>query len=289
MKHKSILITGGAGFIGSALARNLIKDNEVTSLDNYFSGSELNHIEGVEYIKGNVAEIDSILKNKKYDLIYHLGEYARVEQSYDDYSFVKDFNIISFSSMLDFAKKSNSKIIYSGSSTKFGSYFGDETDSPYSWSKKKNTEHLKLYSEWFGLDYAITYFYNVYGEGEINKGKYSTVVAKFLESYKNNEEALKVVSPGTQTRNFTHIEDIVSALVIIGEKGSGDDYGIGSDESYSILDLADMVGLPIKMEKERRGNRLDGDLITEKTKKLGWECKKNLKDYIQNFKSNLKD
>ena len=155
--------------------------------------------------------------------------------------------------------------------------------------KEKNTEHLKLYSEWFGLDYAITYFYNVYGEGEINKGKYSTVVAKFLESYKNNEKTLKVVSPGTQTRNFTHIDDIVSALVIIGEKGSGDDYGIGSDESYSILDLAAMVGLPIKMEKERRGNRLDGDLITEKTKKLGWECEKNLKDYIQNFKSNLKD
>ncbi len=289
MKGKRVLITGGAGFVGSALAKNLSEHNKVVSLDNYFTGSKLNHSDKVNYIEGDIKDIKNIFINEPFDLIYHLGEYSRVEQSYKDYDFVNRFNILNFSYILDFSKEKDAKLIYSGSSTKFAVYDSEETHSPYSWSKKKNTEHLQLYAKWFGLDYAITYFYNVYGEGEINTGKYSTVVAKFLECFKNNSDYIEVVEPGTQKRYFTHIEDVISALVLVGESGQGDGYGIGSDEAYTILELAEMIGLPIKMSPKRRGNRMDAELIVKKTKALGWKCRNNLEDYIKDIKKSFKN
>jgi len=289
MKDKNILITGGAGFVGSALAKTLSEHNKVISLDNYFTGSKLNHLEKVAYVEGDVKDIQNIFINESFDLIYHLGEYSRVEQSYKDYDFVNRFNILNFSCILDFSKDKDAKLIYSGSSTKFALYDAEDTHSPYSWSKKKNTEHLQLYAKWIGLDYAITYFYNVYGEGEINTGKYSTVVAKFLESYKSKSDCVTVVEPGTQKRYFTHINDVVSALVLVGESGRGDGYGIGSDEPYTILELAEMIGLPIKMSPKRRGNRMDAELVIEKTKALGWQCKNSLENYITEMKKSFQD
>lgn len=288
MKNKKILITGGAGFIGSALAKTLTEHNKVVSLDNYFTGSKSNHIEKVTYIDGDVKDIQNIFVNEDFDLIYHFGEYSRVEQSYEDYDFVNRFNILNFSKILEFSKKKDAKLIYSGSSTKFGIYNLGDTHSPYSWSKKKNTEHLRLYAEWFGLNYAITYFYNVYGEGEISTGKYSTVIAKFLESYRNNFDHIEVVEPGTQKRYFTHIDDVISALILVGESGRGDDYGVSSDKFYTILEVAEMIGLPIKMSPKRRGNRMDAELVLEKTKALGWQCKNNLEDYIKEMKKSTK-
>lgn len=281
MKDKNILVIGGAGFIGSHLCEELVKSNNVTSLDNYLTGTIDNHIDGVTYLKGNSSDINVKCCSLKPDLIYHLGEYSRVETSFDDYSLVVQNNLCQFSKVLEYAKKNDSKLVYSGSSTKFGDALGGSEASPYAWTKSTNTKHLINYANWFNLEYAIVYFYNAYGGNELDSGKYATLIGKYFSLLAKDQSSLPVVKPGTQKRNFTHFSDIINALVIIGEKGNGDGYGIGSDESYSVLDVVKFFGLEVEWLEERRGNRMSADLITSKTKALGWKPKVILKEYIK--------
>ena len=174
---KQILVTGGAGFVGSHLCEELAKNklNRVVSLDSYFSGSESNHVQNVEYIKGNTNDVEKLI-NFKPDQIFHLGEYSRVEQSFEDIELVWQMNSEPILKILNFAKKNNSKLIYSGSSTKYGDDGLGRDMSPYAWIKAANSELVKNYSSWFGLEYAITYFYNVYGGREIKTGRYATLI-----------------------------------------------------------------------------------------------------------------
>lgn len=285
-KKKQILVTGGAGFVGSHLCEELAKDsnNRVVSLDCYFSGSKKNHVKNVEYIEGSTNSIDDLIEFSP-DKIFHLGEYSRVEQSFEDIDKVWDMNSKPILKILNFAKKHNSKLIYSGSSTKYSDDGLGRDKSPYAWIKAANTDLVKTYSSWFGLDYAITYFYNVYGGREIKTGKYATLIGIYQQAMRDNSD-LNVVSPGTQKRNFTHIDDIVSALVLIGEKGHGDEFGIGSNESYTILEVANLFGGKIKMLPERKGNRMGGTLKTSRTKSLGWKSKVSLREYIALKKEN---
>jgi UDP-glucose 4-epimerase len=139
------------------------------------------------------------------------------------------------------------------------------------------------YGNWFNVPYAITYFYNVYGGREIQTGKYATLIALFKEKMKKGEP-LTVVSPGSQKRNFTHIDDIIDGLVLVGENGYGDEFGIGSPESFSIIEVAELFNGKIEMLPERRGNRMAASVITEKTTSLGWSPKVKLKDYISGLR-----
>ncbi len=282
MKKKIALVTGGAGFIGSHLCESLFNSGnyEVFSLDNYFTGNEYNHIKGVTYIKGDTADIDSLIDFKP-DYIYHLGEYSRVEQSFEDIEHVWKFNKDGIFAVLEFCRKIKAKLIYAGSSTKFGDGGLGRFQSPYAWSKATNTELVKNYGNWFGLEYAITYFYNVYGPREISKGKYATLIGLFKDKAKNNEP-LTIVSPGTQKRNFTHVNDIIKGIILVGEKGVGDDFGIGSQESLSILDVANLFKCKIKMIPKRAGNRMSAELMTDKIIELGWSPTISLRDYIKN-------
>ena len=284
---KKILITGGAGFIGSNLCERLSKvdSNDVYSLDNYFTGKKENHVTGVTYINGNTINIAELV-NFNPDIVYHLGEYSRVEQSFDDIDKVWKYNKDGTFAVLEFCRNTGAKIVYSGSSTKFGDNGSGKNQSPYAWSKSTNTELVKNYGEWFGIEYAITYFYNVYGKNEISRGKYATLIALFKEKMLRNEE-LTVVSPGTQLRNFTHVDDIIDGLVLVGDKGIGDGYGIGCKESFSVLDIAKMFGGNIKMIKERKGNRMMAEVVTNKTEELGWSAKRPIKKYIYNFKNSI--
>ncbi len=286
MIKKKILVTGGAGFVGSHLCQRLSNDknNEVYSLDNYFTGSESNHVNNVMYIKGNTNDID-ILVDFVPDIVFHLGEYSRVEQSFEDIKKVIEYNKIGTLAVLEFVKKHKCKLLYAGSSTKYGDEGQNANASPYAWSKSSNTQLVKNYGEWFGIDYVITYFYNVYGPREIQTGKYATLIALFKEKMKNNE-TLTVVSPGTQKRNFTHIDDTVDALIIIGEKGYGDEYGIGNPHSYTILEVAQMYAGNIEMLPMRKGNRMVASVISDKTRALGWNPKINLLDYIEEQRVN---
>jgi|TARA_R110000787_G_scaffold81539_2_gene176772 UDP-glucose 4-epimerase len=283
MKNKKVLITGGAGFIGSHLCERLLKEDcKIVVIDNYFTGTTDNHIDGVEYITGNTSDIKKMGLETP-DIVYHLGEYSRVEQSFEDTDLVHKYNTQGTYEILEFVKDRGCKLVYAGSSTKFSDNGPDA--SPYAFTKAQNTQLVMNYGEWYNINYAITYFYNVYGPREIKDGRYATLIALFKEKVKKGEN-LQVVLPGTQKRNFTHVDDIVDGLVIVGDKGSGDGYGIGHDESYSVMDVAMMFSnygkVGIDELPERRGNRMSGNLITEPIKLLGWYPKKNLKEYIKN-------
>jgi len=282
-----ILITGGAGFIGSHLAEELAGDkrNRVISLDNYSTGKKENHVPGVEYIRGDTQNIDSHIRFAP-DLVFHLGEYARVEKSFDDMAKVWNSNKNGTFAVLEFCRKYGAKIIYAGSSTKFGDGGLGRDQSPYAWTKASNTELVRNYGAWFGIPYAITYFYNVYGGREISTGPFATVIGIFQEKRRRGEP-LTVVSPGTQRRNFTHVDDIVSGLILVGERGLGDEYGLGAEKDYSILEIARMFGDSITMRPERKGNRMGASINTSKTRQLGWEAKHDVVSHIQSFLSSL--
>ena len=283
--HKKILVTGGAGFVGSHLCERLAlnPNYDVYSLDNYFTGSELNHVANVTYIKGSTKDIDKLV-NFYPDMVYHLGEYSRVEQSFDDMEKVWEYNKDGIFRVLEFVRKAGCKILYAGSSTKFGDGGLGRSASPYAWTKASNTELVENYGAWYNVPYAITYFYNVYGKREIQTGKYATLIALFKEKMKNGEP-LTIVSPGTQKRNFTHIDDIVDGLLLVGENGYGDEFGIGSEEAFSIKEVAELYGGEIQMLPERRGNRMTAEVISDKTKALGWIPKRSLVDYINECKN----
>lgn len=276
-----ILVTGGAGFVGSNLCERLVSlGHEVVSVDNYSTGSVDNHVPNVIYYNMNTKDIATL--DFSPDIIYHLGEYSRVEQSFGDISKVMDSNFTGTYEVIKFANQQNSKLIYAGSSTKFGDNGSDS--SPYAFTKATNTQLVKNYADWYGLNYAITYFYNCYGKNEIKDGQYATLIAKFATKYKKGEP-LTVTSPGNQERNFTHVDDIVDGLILVGLYGFGDGYGIGSPESYSVLDVANMFGGEIQMTPEAKGNRMRAPVLSEKTKFLGWEPKRHLSDYVYNIKS----
>nr|WP_321266193.1 NAD-dependent epimerase/dehydratase family protein [uncultured Sulfurimonas sp.] len=283
---KKILVTGGAGFVGSHLCERLAKDekNEVYSLDNYFTGSKQNHVPNVTYIEGSTSDIQNLVTFAP-DMVYHLGEYSRVEQSFDDIEKVWKFNKDGIFAVLEFVRKHGCKILYAGSSTKFGDGGLGRSASPYAWTKASNTELVQNYGAWFNVPYAITYFYNVYGPREIQTGKYATLIALFKEKMKKGEP-LTIVSPGSQKRNFTHIDDIIDGLVLVGENGYGDEFGIGSGEAYSIKEIAELYDGEIEMLPERAGNRMTADVMTAKTEALGWSPTRTIKDYIEDLRKN---
>jgi UDP-glucose 4-epimerase len=276
---KLVLVTGGAGFIGTHLCKRLIQEGHtVISLDNYFTGSRENHVDGVEYREGHTKDVEALVPETP-DLVFHLGEYSRVEKSLEEPNIVWDLNKDGTFGVLEFWRKRGTKLVYAGSSTKFGDGGLGRDQSPYAWTKATNTELVRNYHAWYGLPYAITYFYNVYGPGE-RAGAYGTVIEIFKQK-KLRGETLGVVAPGTQKRNFTHVDDIVDGLILVGERGEGDDYGLGDEQAYSILEVAQLFGTDITMLPERSGNRMGSDIDTTKARALGWEARRHLVDYIQ--------
>jgi len=281
---QTVIVTGGAGLIGSNLIELLVQKYRVVSLDNYFIGKKENHIEGAEYVEGHTKDIESLLGAENPAIIFHLGEYSRVEQSFADVSLVWELNVLGTFRVLEYWRKRACKLLYAGSSTKFADQGAGRDQSPYAWMKATNTELVQNYGNWYGLPFAITYFFNNYGPRELSEGPYASVIGRFKTQYLAGEP-ITVVSPGTQRRNFTHVQDTVRALLMVGEKGEGDNYGIGSPESYSILELAKMFSDNITMVPERKGNRIEPAIDTSRVEKeFGWKPEHTVRDYIESLK-----
>lgn len=283
MQQQTIVVTGGAGFIGSHLCERLLADgHRVISLDNYSTGTEDNHHAGVEYLHGDTANIATHISVKP-DLIYHLGEYARVEQSFDDVGQVLTSNLTGTAAVLEFARMTGAKLVYAGSSTKFADAGIGKDQSPYAWTKASNTNLVQRYGDWFGLNYAITYFYNVYGPRERSDSSSGTLIGIFAEKYAK-QEPLTVRKPGTQRRNFTHVLDIVEGLLLVGANGQGDEYGLGHADSYSVIEVAELFGGEIVWLPERSGNRMSSGIdIHRATLELGWKPTRDLPSYIKSL------
>ena len=274
---KKILITGGQGFIGFNLCKVLIqKGCQVFSLDCNLSERCDRKVLGVKYFKGNTVDIFNILKSFEFDVIFHLGEYSRVSNSFDNMAQVSNSNIMGTAQILEFWRERKCKLIYAGSSTKFSEI---KAETPYSFTKSNNTELVKKYGEWFDLEYSITYFYNVFGEGENEISEFATLIGIF-KNRKKKSIPLEIVLPGSQKRNFTHIKDTVNALILILEEGKDKEYHIGSDKKYSVLEVAKMFNSDIKFINSKKGDRKDSFCDNSKIKKLGWKEQYYLKDYI---------
>jgi UDP-glucose 4-epimerase len=288
-----LVVTGGAGFIGSNLILELLKFKKfrILSIDNYSSGFNKNHIKSkrVIYLKGNTKNIEILLKSyvNKIHTIFHFGEFARIYQSFKKIDECFSSNIIGSSNVFNFALKNKIKLIYSATSASLGNNGRDMNLSPYAFSKAKNLELLENLKKWFDFRYEVIYFYNVYGDRQISKGDMATVVGIFEDCFKKNKK-IPVVRPGTQVRRFTHVYDTVRACIFAWRRNKCKHYSIASKLSYSILELAKMfkgkiVYLP-KREGERFASALTEMNLSNKIIKLSAKIK--LRDYIKNFLTN---
>jgi UDP-glucose 4-epimerase len=288
-----LVVTGGAGFIGSNLISDLLKFKEfiILSVDNYSSGFIKNHIKNkrVKYLKGSTKDIENLLRpyNDKIKTIFHFGEFSRIYQSFKKISECFSANIEGSSSVFNFALKNKIKLIYSATSASLGNKGKDMNLSPYAFSKAKNLELLGNLKKWFNFRYEVIYFYNVYGERQICKGDMATVVGIFENHYLRGKK-LPVVRPGTQTRRFTHVLDTIAACIFAWRRNKCKHYSILNNQSYSIIELAKLFKSKIMYLPMRKGERFVSTLTKTNlnNKIIRLSAKIKLKDYVNNFLSN---
>ena len=290
-----IVITGGAGFVGTNLISFLLKNTKykILSIDNYSSGLKINHIKNtkVKYIKGNTKNISTLLSSKKNKInaIFHFGEFSRIYQSFLKMGECIDSNTVGSHAVFNFCLNNKIKLIYSATSASLGNKGRDKDLSPYAFTKSINLELLENLKKWFKMKYEIIYFYNVYGPRQISIGNMATVIGIFENAYKN-KKPLPIVKPGTQSRKFTHISDTVKVCYDAWKKNKCRHYSVSSKKDYSILEVAKLFGSKIKLLPARSGERYASALTNMN---LSNKVYKNfgrisLKTYIEKFKKRHK-
>ena len=290
-----IIVTGGAGFVGTNLIERLLKktNKKIISIDNYSSGFKKNHIKSsrIKYLRGDTAKINIILSKykKKIHSLFHFGEFARIFQSFEKFDSCFKSNSIGTNAVFKFCLDNKIKLIYSATSASLGNKGNDRNLSPYAFTKSKNLELLENLKKWFNLKVEIIYFYNVYGPRHIQKGNMATVIGIFENLYKNNKP-LTIVKPGNQTRRFTHISDTIEVCIEAWKKNKCSHYSISHKKSYSIKDVAKMFKCKVKYLKARPGERYSSALtnMSLNNKIIKRYGKISLKDYISSFIKGLK-
>jgi len=288
-----LVVTGGAGFVGSNLISELLKLKKfsIISIDNYSSGLSKNHIKNkrVKYLKGSTKNIEILLKNYvgKIHSIFHFGEFARIYQSFKKINECFLSNIEGSLRVFNFALKNKIRLIYSATSASLGNNGKDMNLSPYAFSKAKNLELLENFKNWFSFRYEVIYFYNVYGEKQICKGDMATVVGIFEDHFKRDKK-LPVVRPGTQARRFTHISDTIKACVFAWKKNKCKHYSVASKQSFRIIELAKLFKKKIRYLPKRKGERFVSALTKMNLNNniIRLPAKITIKDYVNNFLSN---
>ena len=285
-----IVVTGGAGFIGSNLINRLVtlKNFKIISIDDYSTGTKKNHISNkkIKYIKSNTKNIPKVLQlyKDKINVIFHFGEFSRIYQSFLKMNDCINSNTIGSNEVFNFCLSNKIKLIYSAKSASIGNNGNDKNLSPYAFTKAKNLEMLENLKKWYKFKFEIIYFYNVYGPKQIEKGNMSTVIGIFENQYRNNKP-LTVVKPGTQSRRFTHVEDTIETCLFAWKKNKCRHYSISSRKNYTILQVAKMFGSKIKFLAPREGERFasaltDLNLSNKIYKRFG---KISLKEYVKNI------
>jgi UDP-glucose 4-epimerase len=270
--------------VGSHVIEMLAADsnNRVISLDNYFNGTEANHVPGAEYRRGHTKDIDRLVPETP-DIVYHLGEYARIAPSFDDVKLVYDMNVLGTFAVAEFCRTRRvKKLVYAASSTKFAIEGDGRHQNPYSFTKAMNVDLINDFGRWYQLPYAICYFYNAYGPRERGEGKYATLIAKFQQQYLRGEP-LTIVAPGTQKRAFTYVRDLARGIILAANKGSGDGYALGAADSYSVVQIAEAFGGPIRMIEGYAGREESTNDLTKAREELGWQPTVGILDYIREF------
>ena len=288
-KKNKIIVTGGAGFVGTNLIKLLLSKTkyQIISIDDYSSGKKSNEIKNtrVKYIKSKTVNISKVIKNtKEIKTVFHFGEFARIYQSFLKMSECIDSNSVGSNAIFNFCLKNKIKLIYSATSASLGNYGNDKNLSPYAFSKSKNLELLENLKKWFNFKYEVIYFYNVYGPHQICEGEMATVIGIFEYHYKRGKP-LPVVKPGTQSRRFTHINDTVNICYLAWKKNLCRHYSIANKKSYSILNVAKMFKSKINFLPKRQGERYVSSLLsTNLSNKMHKHFGKiNLENYIEDF------
>ena len=289
MSKNKIIVTGGAGFVGTNLITLLLKKTKfkIISIDNYSSGSKRNHIKNsrVKYFKSDTKNISNVIKKpKEIKSVFHFGEFARIYQSFLNMNKCIEYNTIGSNAVFNFCLENKIKLIYSATSASLGNKGKDKHLSPYAFSKAQNLELLENLKKWYKFKYEVIYFYNVYGPHQICKGPMSTVIGIFEDHYKKRK-ALPVVKPGSQTRRFTHIFDTVNICYLAWKKNLCRHYSISNIKSYSIIDVAKMFKSKIKFLPKRAGERYASALTNKNlsNKIFKYFGSTKLKDYISDF------
>ncbi|MDB4339859.1 NAD-dependent epimerase/dehydratase family protein [Pelagibacteraceae bacterium] len=290
-KKNKIIVTGGAGFVGTNLIKLLLKKTKykILSIDNYSSGTKVNHIQNsrIKYINAKTINIAEIVKQpNEIKSIFHFGEFARIYQSFLKMNECIDSNSVGSNAVFNFCLENKIKLIYSATSASLGNKGRDKNLSPYAFTKSKNLELLENLKKWFNFKYEVIYFYNVYGPNQICKGQMSTVIGIFEEHY-IKKKPLPIVRPGTQTRRFTHIDDTINICFLAWKKNLCRHYSIANKKSYSLIEVAKMFKSKIKYLPKRPGERYVSSLIDKNLSNKIYKhfgeigLKKYIKDFIE--------